>query len=158
MRPRVTWVVGATLDGRVAARGTIVTPSSRAVDRAAPTLVVIAPDTAAPALPDHVEIARVKVDSAGRFDLRALLGALGRRGVRSVLLEGGPTLAAAFLAAGLVDGVVGYVRPAVLGAGRPLLDLPGVRSIADLRTFRLEDVERIGEDVRITARAGRRSR
>src|SRR6185312_15422021 len=49
--------------------------------------------------------------------------------------------------AGLVDEVVGYVRAAVLGAGRPLLDIPGVTTIGDLRAFRLLDAEVVGDDV-----------
>jgi diaminohydroxyphosphoribosylaminopyrimidine deaminase / 5-amino-6-(5-phosphoribosylamino)uracil reductase len=140
------------------ARGTIVRPDSRVVDRAAPTLVVVSPSASLARLPEHVEVARVALGVDGRFDLRALLRELGRRGVRSVLLEGGPTLARAFLVAGLVDRVVAYVRPAILGAGRALLDLPGVRSIADLTTLRIESVERIGDDVRITCTVKRRPR
>jgi diaminohydroxyphosphoribosylaminopyrimidine deaminase/5-amino-6-(5-phosphoribosylamino)uracil reductase len=209
-RPRVTWVFGATLDGRVAApdgssrwissraargdahrlraahdavlvgsgaariddphlglrhgvagrpplrvvldaRASVVGPASRVVDDAAPTLIVVGPDAPAPELPARVEVARVPVDDGGRLDLLALLEELGRRGVGSVLVEGGPTIAAAFLEADLVDGVVGYVRAGVLGAGRPLLDLPGVRSIDDLRPLRLVSADVVGDDVRIRA-------
>ena len=52
---------------------------------------------------------------------------------------------------GLVDDVVGYVRAAVLGAGRPLLELSGVETIGDLRPFRLVDATVVGDDVRIRA-------
>jgi diaminohydroxyphosphoribosylaminopyrimidine deaminase / 5-amino-6-(5-phosphoribosylamino)uracil reductase len=213
-RPRVTWVFGATLDGRVAApdgssrwissraaredahrlraahdavlvgsgaarvddpqlglrhgvagrpplrvvldaRASIVGPSSRVVDDAAPTLIVIGLDTAPPALPPTVDVARLAVDDRGRFDLGELLDELARRGVGSVLVEGGPTIAAAFVRAGLVDEIVGYVRAGVLGAGRSLLDLDGVTSIGDLREFRLLDADLIGEDVRIRAATAR---
>jgi len=82
--------------------------------------------------------------------LDAVLAELGRRGVRTLLVEGGPTIAAALLEAGLVDEVVGYVRAAVLGAGRPLLDLGGVTTIADLRPFRLEGADVVGDDVRFS--------
>jgi diaminohydroxyphosphoribosylaminopyrimidine deaminase/5-amino-6-(5-phosphoribosylamino)uracil reductase len=71
--------------------------------------------------------------------------------VATLLVEGGPTIAGSFLAAGLVDEAVAYVRASVLGAGRPLLELPGVTTIADLRAFRLEAVDIVGEDVRIRA-------
>lgn len=134
------------------------TAESRVVDRAAATLVVLAPDAPQPSLPDYVGTVRVPVDEAGRLDLRAVLRALSSRGVRSLLVEGGPTLAAAFLNAGLVDQVVGYIRVGVLGAGRSLLDLPDVQSMGDLRAFRLESVERLGEDIRITARVPRSRR
>jgi diaminohydroxyphosphoribosylaminopyrimidine deaminase/5-amino-6-(5-phosphoribosylamino)uracil reductase len=101
-----------------------------------------------------VAIARVPVDDRGHLDLRAVVGELSARGVGSVLVEGGPTIAAAFLRAGLVDEVVGYVRAAVLGAGRPLLDLGDVTTIGDLRPFRLVEAEVIGDDVRIRASVG----
>jgi diaminohydroxyphosphoribosylaminopyrimidine deaminase/5-amino-6-(5-phosphoribosylamino)uracil reductase len=133
------------------ARASIVGSSSRVVDDVAPTLVVIGPDAPAPDVPDRVAVARVRVDDRGRFDLAELLDELARRGVRSVLVEGGPTIAGAFLEAGLVDDVVGYLRAAVLGAGRSLVDLPGVATIGDLRAFRLVAADVIGDDVRIRA-------
>jgi diaminohydroxyphosphoribosylaminopyrimidine deaminase/5-amino-6-(5-phosphoribosylamino)uracil reductase len=131
------------------AGASIVTRSSRVVDTAAPTLVVIGPHAPRPDLPGHVAIARVPLDGRGRVDLRALLRELARRGVATLLVEGGPTLAASFVAEGLVDEIVGYVRAAVLGAGRSVLDLPGVTTIGDLRTFRLLSAEVVGQDVRI---------
>jgi diaminohydroxyphosphoribosylaminopyrimidine deaminase / 5-amino-6-(5-phosphoribosylamino)uracil reductase len=72
-----------------------------------------------------------------------------------VWLEGGPTLAAAFLAAGLVDRVVAYVAPALLGGGLPAVCDFGVRTVGD--AFRLvpDDVTRLGDDVRITATVSR---
>ena len=97
----------------------------------------------------------MRVDDRGRFDLPALLDDLAARGVRNLLVEGGPTIAAAFLEAGLVDEVVAYVRAAVLGAGRPLLDLPGVTTIGDLRALRLLDAVVVGDDVRIRAAVDR---
>ena len=58
----------------------------------------------------------------------------------SVLLEGGPTLAAAFLRAGLVDRVVGYVAPALLGAGPAAVGDLGAGTIGDALRLRLDDV------------------
>ena len=78
------------------------------------------------------------------------LKALGERGVVSVLLEGGPTVAAAFLRAGLVDRVVGYVAPALLGAGAAAVGDLGVGTIADAVRLRLDEVVRLGDDVRLT--------
>ena len=71
--------------------------------------------------------------------------------MRGALLEGGPTLAGAFLAAGLVDEVVGYVAPALLGAGPAALGPAGVATLAQAHHLELVDVTRIGPDVRITA-------
>jgi len=67
-------------------------------------------------------------------------------------LEGGPTLAGSFLAAGLIDRVVAYIAPVLIGGGgKSALAGPGALNIADAKRFRLEDVVRIGPDVRLTA-------
>ncbi|GAA2497318.1 bifunctional diaminohydroxyphosphoribosylaminopyrimidine deaminase/5-amino-6-(5-phosphoribosylamino)uracil reductase RibD [Winogradskya humida] len=87
----------------------------------------------------------------GHVDLSALLTELYARGVRAVLLEGGPTLAGAFLAAGLVDRVVGYVAPKLLGAGKPALVGAGVATIAEAIDLDLIEVTQIGPDLRFTA-------
>ncbi|MEJ3749472.1 bifunctional diaminohydroxyphosphoribosylaminopyrimidine deaminase/5-amino-6-(5-phosphoribosylamino)uracil reductase RibD [Actinomycetes bacterium KLBMP 9797] len=95
--------------------------------------------------------AEVGAGPDGRVDLAALLAALYRRGVRAALLEGGPTLAGAFLAAGLVDKVVGYVAPKLLGAGPAMLGGAGVGTIADAIELEYLDVTRVGADLRFTA-------
>ncbi|MDP3892745.1 bifunctional diaminohydroxyphosphoribosylaminopyrimidine deaminase/5-amino-6-(5-phosphoribosylamino)uracil reductase RibD [Nocardioides sp.] len=82
-------------------------------------------------------------------DPRTALATLFERGRREVLLEGGATLAAAFLAAGLVDEVVAYVAPALLGAGFPVLGDLGITTIDDALRLRLTDVARVGDDVRL---------
>ena len=87
----------------------------------------------------------------GRVDLNSLLVALFGRGIRSVLLEGGPTLAGAFLSAGLVDKVIGYVAPKLLGAGRNALIDAGVSTIGDAIELDLTDIAQIGPDLRFTA-------
>jgi diaminohydroxyphosphoribosylaminopyrimidine deaminase/5-amino-6-(5-phosphoribosylamino)uracil reductase len=91
-------------------------------------------------------------------DPREALGALFARDRQHVFLEGGPTLAAAFLRAGLVDEVVTYVAPMLLGAGRNAVADLGIESIADARHLTVTDVTVLdghdGEDtnVRITMR------
>jgi diaminohydroxyphosphoribosylaminopyrimidine deaminase/5-amino-6-(5-phosphoribosylamino)uracil reductase len=69
---------------------------------------------------------------------------------RHVWLEGGPTLAAAFWRARLVDRVVAYVAPALLGAGASAIDDLGIDTMADIERLRLDDVTRVGDDVRLT--------
>ncbi len=69
---------------------------------------------------------------------------------RQVLLEGGPTLAAAFWRAGLVDRVVAYVAPALLGAGAAVVGDLGIPTIDATARLRLDDVTRVGADVRLT--------
>ena len=73
------------------------------------------------------------------------LAALYARDRQHVLLEGGPTLAAAFLRAGLVDEVVAYVAPLLLGAGRNAVGDLGLTTIADAMHLRVDDVTTIGE-------------
>jgi diaminohydroxyphosphoribosylaminopyrimidine deaminase/5-amino-6-(5-phosphoribosylamino)uracil reductase len=95
--------------------------------------------------------AEVGADPDGRVDLVALLDRLYRRGVRSALLEGGPRLAGAFLRAGLVDEVVAYVAPKLLGAGPAALGPAGIAHIDEALNLEVRDVTRIGPDIRLTA-------
>ena len=90
--------------------------------------------------------------SSDRVDLHALLAARFIRGRRHVLLEGGPTLATAFVEAGLVDEVIVYVAPTLLTAGRTVLEGSAVTTLADAVRLELKDVRRIGGDVRLRYR------
>jgi diaminohydroxyphosphoribosylaminopyrimidine deaminase/5-amino-6-(5-phosphoribosylamino)uracil reductase len=82
------------------------------------------------------------------------LAALHAQDRQHVFLEGGPHLAAAFLQAGLVDEVVAYVAPALLGAGANAVADLGIGSIADAKRLQITDVTTIGTgadaNVRIT--------
>ena len=73
-------------------------------------------------------------------------------GRHRIWLEGGPTLAAAFLRAGLVDRVVAYLAPALLGDGPAAVGDLGVTTVAAAVQFDLIDVAQVGSDLRITAR------
>ncbi|MGK5114892.1 bifunctional diaminohydroxyphosphoribosylaminopyrimidine deaminase/5-amino-6-(5-phosphoribosylamino)uracil reductase RibD [Geodermatophilus sp. CPCC 205506] len=86
---------------------------------------------------------------------RDLLAELFGRGVRRVLLEGGPTLAAAFLRDGLVDEAVLHLAPKLLGAGASLIGDLGITSIGDALTLSVVDVTRLGGDVQIRMRPNR---
>ena len=112
---------------------------ARVRDDAAPTWVATA--------------AELGTDADGQVDLAALLAALHAEGRGSVLLEGGPTLAGAFLRAGLVDRVVAYLAPTLLGAGvavaRPAP--ASARSPTACRS-RSSTSRRVGPDVRVAAR------
>ena len=127
-------------DGRDAARQPLrvvvdrrdrVPAAARVRDGAAPTLVSRAGDPA------------------------ALLAELFDRDVRRVLLEGGPTLAAAFLRAGLVDEAVVHLAPTLLGAGPALIGDLGITSIADALSLTIVDVTLLGGDVQIRLRPTR---
>ena len=81
-----------------------------------------------------------------------VLAALHDRGVVDVLLEGGPRLAGAFLAAGRVDRVLAHVAPALLGAGTAALGDAGVGTIGDILRLQVAHVELVGGDILIDAR------
>ncbi len=85
-------------------------------------------------------------------DPKHALSTLFTRHRQHVWLEGGPTLAAAFLRDGLVDAVVAYVAPAFLGAGRHAVADLGVTSIDEIRRFELVEATRVGGDVRLILR------
>jgi diaminohydroxyphosphoribosylaminopyrimidine deaminase / 5-amino-6-(5-phosphoribosylamino)uracil reductase len=101
---------------------------ARVLDDAAETVVL---DTAVP-----------------RFALKALFD----RGVRHVLLEGGPTLAGAFVEARCVDEVIAYLAPLLLGAGPAALGEAGISTVTDALTLDVESVTRSGDDVKVVGR------
>ncbi|HUQ56162.1 bifunctional diaminohydroxyphosphoribosylaminopyrimidine deaminase/5-amino-6-(5-phosphoribosylamino)uracil reductase RibD [Lentzea sp.] len=80
-----------------------------------------------------------------------VLDALAAQGVVDVLLEGGPTLAGAFISAGRVDRVLAYIAPALLGDGPAAVLGAGVSTITDAVRLTVEDVTMSGPDVRISA-------
>jgi diaminohydroxyphosphoribosylaminopyrimidine deaminase / 5-amino-6-(5-phosphoribosylamino)uracil reductase len=82
-------------------------------------------------------------------DVEQALRVLAAREVRHLWVEGGPTVAAAFLRAGAVDELVTYVAPAVLGAGAPAVGDVGVTTVDGTLRFELSHVARVGGDVLI---------
>jgi diaminohydroxyphosphoribosylaminopyrimidine deaminase / 5-amino-6-(5-phosphoribosylamino)uracil reductase len=136
-------------EGRVPADGPLFDPSL------APTLVVTT-DAAAEDATSAWAAAGAKVQTVphaarGRgVDLGATFDVLAGLGVLQALVEGGAQLAAALLEADLVDRLVTYVAPTILGRdGRPSFDLAGPATIADAPRLRLVDVTRLGDDVRL---------
>ncbi|WP_198671425.1 RibD family protein, partial [Desertihabitans aurantiacus] len=84
-------------------------------------------------------------------DPAAVLGQLSDRGIRRVWLEGGPTLAAAFLAERLVDEVVAYLAPTLLGGGAPAVADLGTTTLGQALRLRLNEVTTLGPDLRVRA-------
>ncbi|MBJ8345328.1 bifunctional diaminohydroxyphosphoribosylaminopyrimidine deaminase/5-amino-6-(5-phosphoribosylamino)uracil reductase RibD [Antrihabitans sp. YC2-6] len=126
------WLTARLSDGnlapnqptRVVVGRTEIPASARVLDDAAPTLLVRThdPREVVAALADHTD----------------------------VLLEGGPTLAGAFLQARLIDRIVAYIAPVVLGAGQSALGDVGVGNIGEALRFRREYIEPIGTDVMLS--------
>ena len=104
--------------------------------------------------------ARVLDDAAPTFISRAgspreLLAELFDRDARRVLLEGGPTLAAAFLREGLVDEAVVHLAPTLLGAGPSLVGDLGIATITGALSLAIVEVTPLGGDVQLRLRPTR---
>ena len=105
----------------------------RVFDRVAPTLMIQSRDPA------------------------TVLQKLVENDIRHVWLEGGPRIAGAFWNAGLIDRVIGYIAPAMLGSGRAALEGEAT-TLADLRPIDIHDLTMIGDDIRIIGTPGRMQR
>ncbi|MBA3024767.1 MAG: bifunctional diaminohydroxyphosphoribosylaminopyrimidine deaminase/5-amino-6-(5-phosphoribosylamino)uracil reductase RibD [Sideroxydans sp.] len=91
-------------------------------------------------------------DASGRVDLQAVMRELARRGINEVLVEAGRELNGALLQAGLVDELVLYLAPQLLGdAARGMADLGELLRLEQRVELAWRDVRRVGEDLRITA-------
>jgi diaminohydroxyphosphoribosylaminopyrimidine deaminase / 5-amino-6-(5-phosphoribosylamino)uracil reductase len=168
-RPFVTFKAAVTLDGRVTVPGrrwVSGEESRRRVHelRAAADAVAVgmgtvradaprldARDVDAARQPRRLAFGRGPLPEGSELELRSgpledELGALAAEGVQSLLLEGGPTLATAFLAGGLVDKLLLFVAPVIAGEGPHVLGaLPAQLDLLHLRG------EPIGEDVLVEA-------
>lgn len=92
-------------------------------------------------------------DAAGQVDMSAMLRDLAQRGVNEVLAEAGSTLNGALLRAGLVDELLLYVAPQLLGdAARSMAALGELTQLDQRVNLKWQDVRQIGDDLRITAR------
>lgn len=88
----------------------------------------------------------------GRADLRLLLQILGQAGCNEVLVEAGAGVAGGFLAAGLVDELLLYQAPTLLGSSaRPLADW-ALSTMAEQQRFQVQDLRRLGDDIRLILR------
>lgn len=148
------------LDGRRPLRvvvdpGLRIAPGARVLDGAAPTLVFTAPEAMSRARVLEENGARFEPlpVSAGGLDLRLLLARLGALECNELLVEAGATLAGAFLEQGLIDELVLYVAPCVLGdAARPMFVLPPLMRMEERRNFHVHEVGRVGDDLRLVLR------
>ncbi|MEX2394572.1 MAG: bifunctional diaminohydroxyphosphoribosylaminopyrimidine deaminase/5-amino-6-(5-phosphoribosylamino)uracil reductase RibD [Actinomycetota bacterium] len=103
----------------------------------APTLIITKSDVAA---------------GEGGLDLDAVLDLLGGRGICHLLVEGGPTLAGSFVERKLVDKLVLYLAPKIVGGEAPGMFGDGVKTITEAWNVEIEAVTRFGDDLKIEAR------
>ncbi|MGL5948362.1 MAG: dihydrofolate reductase family protein, partial [Aeromonas sp.] len=88
-----------------------------------------------------------------QLDLVSLFMLLAKRGINNVLVEAGATLCGALLSKGLVDELVLYQAPKILGdAGRGLFHLPALQRLYQAPALQIHDVRLVGSDVRLCAR------
>jgi diaminohydroxyphosphoribosylaminopyrimidine deaminase/5-amino-6-(5-phosphoribosylamino)uracil reductase len=133
-----------------------VSATSAVFDHAAPTLVATTRESAADRRGEWERAGAEVLPFEGRggfVPLQGLMEALGKRDVQSVLIEGGPTLAGAAVEAGVVDRLVLYLAPKLIGgrAAPGVLGGRGIGSIADAVPLRILVVQRLGEDLKVIA-------
>ena len=129
-------------------------PSARLLQVSGRTVVV-------GALPDTGRMAALQAagadvwvlpGDAGRVDLPGLIDKLTAGGINELHVEAGATLNAALLQAGLVDELLVYLAPKLLGPGRDMAALPALADLSQAMDWRFEDLERMGGDIRLRLR------
>jgi diaminohydroxyphosphoribosylaminopyrimidine deaminase/5-amino-6-(5-phosphoribosylamino)uracil reductase len=127
--------------------------AAHVLDGSVPTLFLHAPDARlVDDRFDRVECVALAGDATG-LDLVAMLALLAARGINEVQVEAGPTLCGALLAAGLVDELLLYVAPVLLGdSARPLLALPPLADMASSWKLRVLEQRQVGDDMRLLLR------
>jgi diaminohydroxyphosphoribosylaminopyrimidine deaminase / 5-amino-6-(5-phosphoribosylamino)uracil reductase len=89
----------------------------------------------------------------GKVELFKLMEELARRELNEIHVEGGHKLNGSLLQAGIVDELLVYLAPSVIGdSGRGMFDLPELTELSRITALKIREVERIGEDLRILAR------
>lgn len=177
-RPFVTYKAAVTLDGRVAAAGgdarwvsgeesrRLVHEFRAASDAVAAGMGTVRAENpkltaragGAVRQPRRLAFGRGPLPDGSELELRSgplaeELERLAAEGVQSLLLEGGPTIAGAFLRAGLIDKLVLFVAPKLVGGddAPPLFAGPGVRALADAIPLAGLEASPVGEDLLVTA-------
>lgn len=150
----VRWVPTAAQPLRVVVDSTWrLPPASRLLQGPGAVLVVGASDPllAPPALAASGATFLHVPAADGRVDLASLLRHLAARGVNELHVEAGAVINGALLRAGLVDELLFYMAPRLVGPGRPMAVWPALPTLADALDFKLVDVQRLGDDLRIRA-------
>ena len=131
-------------------------PATARVLEGGDVILVTATEPAA-SLPGNVQVVTVP-DRDGRIDLRAMMSALGEREINELHVEAGAKLNGALLASGMVDELLLYVAPCLLGdSARGMFALPAPLKSLDQRTpLSVRSIDAVGRDWRIVARVDRK--
>jgi diaminohydroxyphosphoribosylaminopyrimidine deaminase / 5-amino-6-(5-phosphoribosylamino)uracil reductase len=100
----------------------------------------------------QIEVARLPANAQGKTDLAAMLADLARREINELHVEAGEKLNGSLLREGLVDELLVYVAPRLLGSGRGIAAIGPLASLADSQDFEFVEVERVGADLRLRLR------
>lgn len=129
-------------------------PSANMLNQTGPVLLICGEDArlkAAPLEAAGAQIVTLPLDN-GLLDLREVMSLLAEQEINEVLLESGAVLAGAMLDAGLIDELLVYLAPHLMGSGaRGLFHLPELLHMSDRIPLRFTDLRQIGDDIRITA-------
>ena len=154
LEPELAQTVAARQPLRVLIDGRLRVPLTRRLFRETGPVLVVCSDTVQREAEYQASGAQLLAmpGESQQVDLPQLLCELARRGCNEVLVESGAGLAGAFWRAGLVDELIIYMAPRLLGSNaRPLLELP-FDSMAEAMDIEVTDMRAIGRDWRITAR------
>jgi len=180
-RPRITWKIASTMDGKVAAAdgsskwitgeiaradvakiraqsdGIVTSPATVIVDDPLLTskgigknpvrIVMGLTDIASDSKIFGSEAETIQIKS---HDFNELISLSNDRGFNQILIESGPTFGTALLRADLIDEIILFQAPTLLGAGTPSIGDLGITNISDRVDFEISDVEIIGADLKIT--------
>ena len=123
-----------------------VTPQHRIVEQAGETLFARTREDERQ-WPENVRTLLVP-EHNGRLDLVVLMMLLGKQQINSIWVEAGPTLAGALLEAGLVDELIVYIAPKLLGSdARGLCVLPGLEKLEQAPHFKFNEIRHVGPDI-----------
>lgn len=147
----------STTDAVLVGTGTVIADDPALTSRDGDTLLAAQPT------PVAVGLRPIPADAAvtrhprpllhyATHDLHEVLADLRVRGIQTVMVEGGPTLASAFLRSGLVDEILAYVAPVLLGGPHTVLTDVGVPSIGDANRLEVDRWVPLGDDLLAIAR------
>jgi diaminohydroxyphosphoribosylaminopyrimidine deaminase/5-amino-6-(5-phosphoribosylamino)uracil reductase len=128
-------------------------PSARMLNLPGSTAIFCIDDSNRQALEDVGADIHAVPGAAGQADLLSVLRKLAELEINDVLVEAGPSLAGSLLSAGLVDELVIYQAPHIMGSEtRGMVATPEWRALEQRQALEIVDVRKFGQDIRITAR------